>query len=210
MRCRWCADDERGDPLAVPGRRRHLTPRYPMTQWPRPPRRWPLGTTPPGVPHLTPSHGADARCSLPTNTLASMMVGGCGCHGAHHDQVGTRCHRGAPCPLRAPQPMHAPCLYVHEGRWCWCLSVGHSAVYDRLSVCHEGRWCWCLTWCGVLAGSWGVWVAPSRWSMVRSIDVELVDVESMGRSINVELVDVDRWVGQLVGATLGRWCVSAW
>ena len=189
-----------------------MTPRYPMTQWPRyPMTQWPPGTPPPGVPHPTPSHGADAMCSLPTNTLASTMVGGCGCHGAHPGQVGTRCHGGVPRPLRASQAMHTPCLCVHEGRWCWCLSVGHSAVYDRLSVCHEGRWCWCLTWCGVLAGSWRAWVVPSRCRVGRwSIDVELVDVESIGRSIDVELVYVDRWVGQLVGATLGRWCVSAW
>ena len=124
--------------------------------------------------------------------------GGCGCRGV------------APCPLRAPQTMHTPCLYVHEGRWCWCLSVGHSSVYDRLSVCHEGRWCWCLTWCGVLAGSWGAWVMPSRWSSHRRVDVESMVESSKGRWFGRwfgRWVDRCRWVDV---ESMGRWCVSAW
>lgn len=111
--------------------------------------------------------------------------------------------RVVPCPLRAPQTMQRRAC-VHEGRWCWCLSVGHSAVYDRLSVCHEGRYRHRVRGARrarrarrvVGRAESMVESSKGRWSMVRSIDVELVDVESMGWSIDgLGSWSVPRWVG---------------
>ena len=171
--------------------------------------QWPPGTPPPGVPHPTPSHGADAWCSLPTNTLASMMVGGCGCHGAHPGQVGagaigscrvlcvphSRCTRRACASTRvggagASAWVTPPCMTVSA---C-AMRIGGAGTSPGAG-CSPGR------------GVRGSCRVDGRW-FGRSMSSWSTSSQWVGRSMS-NWSTSSRWVGQLVSATLGRWCVSA-